>query len=103
MISRHWKGVAKKERADEYIDHLKMETFPTLKKLNGFISAQILSRDVTNGVEFLVVTQWKSHEVIHQFAGKDIDVAVVPKLVQDIMVQYDPTVTHYEITFPEEC
>lgn len=102
MISRHWKGVAKKERADEYIDHLKRETFPALKKIDGFIAAQILSREVNNGVEFLVITQWKSLKVIHQFAGKNIDVAVVPKLVQDIMVRYDPTVTHYEMTFPEE-
>ena len=44
MISRHWKGVAKKERADEYIDHLKRETFPALKKIGGFIAADIKQR-----------------------------------------------------------
>jgi hypothetical protein len=101
MISRHWKGIAKKERAAEYIDHLKNETFPKLKKIDGFMSAQILNRELNEGVEFLIITKWKSREAIYQFAGKDIDVAVVPSPVQNIMVQYDPIVTHYEIIFTE--
>jgi heme-degrading monooxygenase HmoA len=101
MISRHWKGIAKKEKAGEYIDHLKNEIFPTLKKIEGFISAQILNRELNEGVEFLIITKWKSRESIYQFAGKDVDVAVVPRLVQNMMVQFDTMVTHYEITLTE--
>ena len=30
MISRRWKGIAKREQADRYIAHLKSDTFPKL-------------------------------------------------------------------------
>ncbi|HZI24869.1 MAG TPA: hypothetical protein VFD46_07325 [Chryseolinea sp.] len=42
MIERHWKGIARKERANEYIDHLRNDTFKKLKQINGFIAASIL-------------------------------------------------------------
>ena len=99
MIERHWKGIARKERANEYIDHLRNDTFKEIKKIKGFISASILKRDLSEGVEFLVITKWETLEVIKQFAGEKIETAVVPKLVQDIMVKYDKNVRHYEVNF----
>jgi hypothetical protein len=34
---------------------------------------------------------------IRQFAGKPEDVAVVPPVVQSMMLEYDTRVSHYEI------
>jgi len=102
MIERHWKGLAKKERANEYIDHLRTDTFQEIKKIKGFISASILKRDALEGVEFLVITRWETLEVIKQFAGEKIETAVVPILVQDIMLKYDKNVSHYEVNFTTE-
>lgn len=99
MVERHWKGIARKERANEYIDHLKNDTFRKLKEIGGFISASILKRDLTDGVEFLVITKWETLDAIKQFAGEKIDMAVVPKPVQDIMLTYDDHVSHYEVNF----
>jgi len=53
MISRHWRGLAKPLHADDYVQHLRSETFPALSKIPGFISASILRRNVQRGVEFL--------------------------------------------------
>jgi heme-degrading monooxygenase HmoA len=97
MISRHWKGVAKPEEADHYIHHLRNDTFPGLARMNGFIGASILRRSTGKGIEFLVVTTWRSIEAIRQFAGESVDVAVVPSVVQAMMVAYDREVVHYEI------
>ena len=97
MIERHWKGVAKKERANEYIVHLQNETFKEIASITGFISAEILKREVQEGIEFLIITKWENFEVIKNFAGSKIDNAVVPELVKDIMMRYDSTVVHYEI------
>ena len=102
MIERHWKGLARKERASEYIDHLRNDTFEEIKKIKGFISASILKRDASVGVEFLVITRWETLDVIKQFAGEKIETAVVPKLVQDIMIKYDKNVRHYEVNFTTE-
>lgn len=99
MIERHWKGIARKERANEYIAHLRDDTFEEIEKIKGFISASILRRDLSEGVEFLVITKWETLEAIKQFAGDEVEAAVVPKLVQDIMLKFDKNVRHYEVNF----
>lgn len=97
MISRHWTGIAKPGRADDYINHLRTDTFPKLSGIDGFIRASILTRPVDEGAEFLIVTEWGSIEAIKAFAGEPPDVAVVPEVVQSMMVEYDEKVRHYEV------
>ena len=99
MISRHWTGVSKPGKSGDYILHLKNVTFNNLKKITGFISAQILQRDTEEGVEFLVITNWDNVDSIKQFAGNDFELAVVPKLVQDILLKYDKKVKHFDVTY----
>jgi heme-degrading monooxygenase HmoA len=97
MISRQWRGLAKSSHADRYVEHLREETFLKLKEIQGFVSASILRRSVPNGVEFLIVTTWESIDAIHSFAGTDVETAVVPPRVQEMMVEYDNRVRHYQI------
>jgi heme-degrading monooxygenase HmoA len=97
MISRQWRGLAKSALAEAYVEHLKTETFPAIRKLEGFVSASILRRSVPEGTEFLVVTCWSSVEAIRTFAGAEAETAVVPRKVHDMMVDYDRTVRHYEV------
>jgi heme-degrading monooxygenase HmoA len=99
MIERHWKGVAKRERAQDYISHLQTETFQQIAPIPGFISAKILERDIQEGVEFLIITQWQDIDAIKRFTGSSIEIAVVPELVQDIMLTYDKVVRHYKIVW----
>jgi heme-degrading monooxygenase HmoA len=94
-----WRGIVRKERADEYIAHLKEETFRELGGINGFISAKILKRNTKEGIEFLVVTVWKDDDAIRQFAGSNIQTAVVPERVRDMMITYDKPVVHYIVNF----
>lgn len=97
MIARHWRGLAKREFADAYVDHLHQETFPQLVQLAGFHDASILRRDVPEGVEFLIVTVWKSLDAIRSFAGVDTESAVVPQKVRAMMIEYDARARHYEV------
>jgi heme-degrading monooxygenase HmoA len=97
MISRQWRGLAEADLADAYVEHLRMETFPAIRKLPGFVSASILRRVVAEGVEFLIVTQWASLESIRGFAGSNPEVAVVPQKVRDMMLEFDQVVRHYEV------
>lgn len=102
MISRHWRGVARSERAAEYARHLRTDTFPQLRRLPGFLGASIFSRPLDNGVEFLVVTTWESLASIASFAGADVEAAVVPANVQAMMIEYDRRARHYEVLAPDE-
>ncbi len=97
MISRQWRGLAKASRADAYVEHLRKETFPGLATLPGFVSASILRRNLANGVEFMIVTNWVSFDAIHAFAGNDAESAVVPSKVQEMMVEYDKRARHYQV------
>ena len=99
MITRHRTGVAKRDKADDYIDHLKNETFKRLGAINGFIDATILRRELPEGVEFLIITKWRSLEAIRQFAGENYESAVVPKSAQEMMIRFDTVVKHYEVNF----
>jgi heme-degrading monooxygenase HmoA len=97
MIFRNWTGLCKKEKADDYIHHLHQDTFQEIEKIDGFIKASILKKELPEGVEFLVITEWQSLDAIKQFAGSDYDTAVVPQIVRDMMVRFDEKVRHYEI------
>jgi heme-degrading monooxygenase HmoA len=97
MISRQWRGVARAERAEEYVQHLRRDTFPQLARIDGFVDANILRRPLERGVEFLVVTRWRSLDAIRRFAGADAEIAVVPESVRQMMLDYDRRVAHYEL------
>ena len=97
MISRQWRGLAKSDQAQNYREHLRTETFPALRTLPGFVGASILSRDFAGGIEFLVITQWRALEDIARFSGHDLDAAVVPSAVAQMMIEYDRRVRHYEV------
>jgi len=97
VISRQWRGLARSDQAQSYIEHLRQETFPSLKELPGFVSASILSRKLDRGTEFLVVTQWRSLDDIASFSGSDLEAAVVPAQVAAMMVEYDNRARHFEV------
>lgn len=99
MTERHWSAIAKTEDAENYIDHLKKETFVNLKRIDGFINAKILTRTNQVGVNFLVITEWENVNAIKQFAGENFEIAVVPDKVKAMMLAYDQTVQHYEVRY----
>ena len=97
VISRQWRGVAKRSDADAYVSHLQAETFPQLALIPGFLNASILRRELAEGTEFRIITTWESIKAIRRFAGENPEHAVVPEKVQRMMVTYDQTVEHYEV------
>jgi len=97
MISRNWRGTARIEEAENYVTHLRTETFPQLAQIPGFLTVSILRRATDDGIEFLIVTTWESLEAIRQFAGESAELAVVPPAVQAMMVSFDKEVIHYEV------
>ena len=96
MIARHWRGLVKTNRAADYEAHLRTETFPALEQLDGFLGGDVLKRTLERGIEFLVITRWKSAQSIERFAGTDAEVAVVPAKAQAMMIEYDQRARHYE-------
>ena len=97
MISRHWKGLLRRDQAEAYVEHLRRQTLPSLSAIPGFVRATVLRRDVERGIEFQVVTVWESLDAIRAFAGPDVEAALVPTVAAAMMVEWDERATHYEI------
>lgn len=99
MIVRQWRGSTTPAKADAYFRHVTETVFPSLTGLAGHRGAYLLRRDVGDGVEFLAVTLWESREVIHAFAGPNIDVAVVEPQAHAVLTEADGFAKHYEVAF----
>ena len=97
MISRHWRGLAHRNRAQDYTRHLRTETFPELRKIPGFVDASILRRPFAAGIEFLIITRWESLDALARFSGPDPEVAVVPAKAAEMMIEYDRRARHFEV------
>jgi heme-degrading monooxygenase HmoA len=97
VISRHWNTTTRPGQAERYVEHLRREIWPMLGAIPGFIRATVLRREAADGTEFRVVTEWESLAAIRAFAGADVEVAVVPAVVQAMMVRFDRQVAHYEV------
>lgn len=97
MIIREWRGRAMTSRSGVYVEHFNNKVLPQLKHLPGFAGAHLCRRPRGDFVELLVLTRWESYEAIREFAGPDIDTAVVEPEAAAALSDYDPVVQHYEV------
>jgi hypothetical protein len=44
MVARHWRGRSRADTASAYLDHLRIETLPRLRALDGHRGAYVLRR-----------------------------------------------------------
>lgn len=89
MISRHWKCLVQRALANDCVALLQGATLSSLRAMPGFVRATILRRDVADGVEFQIVSLWKSFDDVRDFAAADAEVGVIPKAAQAMMLSFE--------------
>src|SRR5690349_20094422 len=97
MIERVWSGRTTKEGAAAYTTHFRSVVLPELSAIHGYRGATLAERETADGVEVVVVTRWESLQAIRQFAGDDIERAVVYDQAAVLFSDYDPRVRHYGV------
>jgi heme-degrading monooxygenase HmoA len=97
MIVRIWRGQATIENADAYYRHVTGTVFPALAGIRGHRGAYLLRRETDGRVEFLALTLWESMEAVRQFAGEDIENAVVEPEARAVLAEFDTFARHYEV------
>ena len=97
MIARMWQGFAIPEKADDYVKHLQQSVVPELRQIDGFRGIYLLQRNLSDDVEFVVLTLWESLDAIRKFAGENPEVAVVVPPARVLFREYDAEVKHFEI------
>ena len=97
MIARIWHGRTKATDAPAYLRFLEERAISDYRSVKGNIDVKILHRIDGDEAHYLTVTYWESREAIEAFAGKDIEVAKYYPEDSDFLLEFEPTVTHYEV------
>ena len=99
MISRVWHGWTTPSNADAYEALLRSEIFPWIENrhLSGFHGIQLLRRELNDGAEFITIMWFDSMESVREFAGDDLEVAVVLPPAQALLDHFDARSQHYQV------
>jgi heme-degrading monooxygenase HmoA len=96
MISRVWHGWTSPANADAYEELLRSEILPGIDRIDGFLGAHVLRRELGHEVEFVTITQFQSLDAVRAFAGDDYEVAVVLPEARRLLVRFDERSAHYD-------
>jgi heme-degrading monooxygenase HmoA len=97
VIARIWRGVVRREDADEYAEYIRETGFSAYAKTAGNRGSWMLRRDDGERTEFLTFSLWESYEAIRGFAGEDIETAVYYPKDDEFLIERDERVAHYEV------
>lgn len=97
MIIRMWHGRVPASKAAAYRAFLNERAIPDYRSVPGNISVHILEHVDGDETHFITMTFWESFEVIKGFAGDDIEVAKYYPEDKDFLIEFEPTVVHYEV------
>ena len=102
MMARVWSAQATYAKAPAYVEHLRRQVLPALRKVDGYAGCMLLERAGPDGVEITVSTFWESLDAIRGFAGPDLEEAVVAEEAAALLTQFDRRVRHYEVAVRDE-
>ena len=97
MIARMWRGVVRREDADEYTAYIRDTGIAEYKQTPGNRGAWMLRRDEGDRTEFVTYSLWESLDAIRAFAGDDIEAAVYYPEDERFLIEQEDRVKHYEI------
>lgn len=102
MIARIWHGMTKASDAAAYLRFLEERAIPDYRSVAGNLGVHILHRIDGDRAHFVTLTFWESRAAIEAFAGKEIAVAKYYPDDKDFLLEFEPTVTHYEVSSAAE-
>lgn len=97
MIVRMWHGRVPASKAKAYREFVTARAIPDYQSVEGNISVHILERADGDITHFITLTFWKDMESIKTFAGDDVETAKYYPEDKDFLLEFEPTVVHYEV------
>ncbi len=97
MIARIWHGRVPTSQAKAYREFLNARAIPDYQSVDGNLSVYILERAEGDITHFITLTFWRDLDAIKGFAGDDVETAKYYPEDSDFLLEYEPTVVHYEI------
>ena len=96
-IVRHWSARATEAQLPKYLEHFSKNVLPELRRVDGFLGVTVSTRRAEREAEIFVETTWRSLDAIRDFAGADVEAAVVAPEAAALLKDYDRRVRHTEI------
>jgi heme-degrading monooxygenase HmoA len=97
MIVRMWHGRVPSQKAAAYRRFLNDRAIPDYRSVPGNISVHVLERPDGDVTDFVTLTFWESMAAIREFAGDDVAAAKYYPEDRDFLLEFEPTVSHYEV------
>ncbi|PYU79020.1 MAG: hypothetical protein DMG50_25385 [Acidobacteria bacterium] len=100
-ILRCWSARTTEAQLPKYLEHFSRKVLPELRRVPGYIGASVSLRRLESEVEIVVETTWRSLESIRNFAGPDLEAAVVADQAAALLINFDRRVRHLEIAISD--
>lgn len=97
MIVRMWHGRVPTSKAQAYRQFVTERAIPDFQSVVGNLSVHILERTEGDVTHFITLTFWQDLESIKGFAGEDVETAKYYPEDKDFLLEFEPTVVHYEV------
>jgi len=99
MIARIWQGRTRPGMGIPYLSYLEQTGLKEYKATDGFKDVLVLTREIGEETEYVLITLWQSMEAIRRFAGSDAERAVYYPEDDRYFPEKErtPYVRHYEV------
>lgn len=98
MIARIWHGTTRVEDYDAYWALLHRLAIPDYRAIDGNRGVRLFRRKDGDRAHFLTLSYWRDMDAIRAFAGDDVERAKYYPEDANYLLEYEPTVVHYEVT-----
>lgn len=97
MIARLWHGWTSPDNAEPYERFLREQMFPSMRRVPGFLGAELLRRDAGDEVAFVTITRFESYDAVRAFAGENYERAVIEPEARGLLSRHDDRSEHFEV------
>ena len=102
-VMRRWTARAAKAQLPKYLEHFSKDVLPELRRVHGYLGAAVFLRRLEGEIEIVVETNWDSLESIRNFAGPDVEAAVVAPVAAALLTGFDRRALHSEIALTDRA
>lgn len=103
MIARIWQGKTRPGMGKAYYEYLEKTGLKDYRATEGLQQVLVLTREVVDQTEYVLVTIWDNMDAVRQFAGPESEKAVYYPEDDRYFAAEErrPNVAHYEVkSFP---
>ena|ERR1700743_1350937 len=97
MVVRMWRCFTTPENARAFEALVESDILPRLQRAKGFISGDILRRDLLQEVEFVAISYYDSLDAVRAVTGEDFGQLLVPESALSILIRFDKRASFYTV------